>query len=76
MSVFVPGRDSGELSRAGAWRADCSCPDWMKPELEKIHVIFLTEAEEQLASLEQDLLSLEASPGRRACEPSSARCTR
>lgn len=35
----------------------------MKPELEKIHAIFLTEAEEQLASLEQDLLSLEASPG-------------
>jgi two-component system chemotaxis sensor kinase CheA len=34
----------------------------MKPELEKIHALFLTEAEEQLASLEQDLLSLESSP--------------
>jgi two-component system chemotaxis sensor kinase CheA len=35
----------------------------MKSELEKIHVLFLTEAEEQLASLEQDLLALETSPG-------------
>ncbi|WP_257450926.1 chemotaxis protein CheA [Archangium lipolyticum] len=35
----------------------------MKPELEKVHAVFLTETEEQLTSLEQDLLALEASPG-------------
>ncbi len=35
----------------------------MKPELEKILAVFLTETEEQLVSLEQDLLALEASPG-------------
>ncbi|PTL83123.1 chemotaxis protein CheA [Vitiosangium sp. GDMCC 1.1324] len=35
----------------------------MKPELEKVHAVFLTETEEQLVSLEQDLLALEASPG-------------
>jgi two-component system chemotaxis sensor kinase CheA len=35
----------------------------MKPELEKVHAVFLTETEEQLVTLEQDLLALEASPG-------------
>ncbi|KFA87402.1 chemotaxis protein CheA [Archangium violaceum] len=35
----------------------------MNPELEKVHAVFLTETEEQLVSLEQELLALEASPG-------------
>lgn len=35
----------------------------MNPELEKVHAVFLTETEEQLVSLEQELLELEASPG-------------
>jgi two-component system chemotaxis sensor kinase CheA len=35
----------------------------MKPELEKVHAVFLTETEEQLVTLEQDLLALEAAPG-------------
>jgi two-component system chemotaxis sensor kinase CheA len=34
----------------------------MTPELEKVHAVFLTETEEQLVSLEQELLALEASP--------------
>ncbi|HYO56152.1 chemotaxis protein CheA [Archangium sp.] len=38
----------------------------MKPELEKVHAVFLTETEEQLVSLEQELLALEASPGQEA----------
>ncbi|HYO72806.1 MAG TPA: chemotaxis protein CheA [Archangium sp.] len=40
----------------------------MKPELEKVHAVFLTETEEQLVSLEQELLALEAS-----ASPSSLR---
>jgi two-component system chemotaxis sensor kinase CheA len=35
----------------------------MKPELEKVYAVFLTETEEQLTSLEQELLALEAAPG-------------
>jgi two-component system chemotaxis sensor kinase CheA len=35
----------------------------MKPELEKVYAVFLTETDEQLVSLEQDLLALESSPG-------------
>jgi len=35
----------------------------MNPELEKVHAVFLTETEEQLVSLEQELLALEACPG-------------
>src|SRR6218665_3763738 len=35
----------------------------MTPELEKVHAVFLAEAEEQLATLEQDLLALERSFG-------------
>ncbi|HEX8823912.1 MAG TPA: chemotaxis protein CheA [Archangium sp.] len=35
----------------------------MKPELEKVYAVFLTETEEQLVSLEQELLALEVSPG-------------
>jgi two-component system chemotaxis sensor kinase CheA len=35
----------------------------MNPELEKVHAVFLTETEEQLVTLEQDLLALETSPG-------------
>jgi two-component system chemotaxis sensor kinase CheA len=35
----------------------------MKPELEKVHAVFLTETDEQLVTLEHDLLALEASPG-------------
>ncbi len=35
----------------------------MKSELEKVLAVFLTEAEEQLVTLEQDLLALEACPG-------------
>ncbi|MCY1082446.1 chemotaxis protein CheA [Archangium lansingense] len=35
----------------------------MKPELEKVHAVFLTETEEQLVSLEQELLALESCPG-------------
>jgi two-component system chemotaxis sensor kinase CheA len=33
----------------------------MKPELEKVHAVFLTETEEQLVCLEQELLALEGS---------------
>ncbi|HZI05569.1 MAG TPA: Hpt domain-containing protein, partial [Archangium sp.] len=40
----------------------------MKPELEKVHAVFLTETEEQLVCLEQELLTLEAAPS-----PSSLR---
>ncbi|QRK10186.1 chemotaxis protein CheA [Archangium violaceum] len=35
----------------------------MKPELEKVHAVFLTETEEQLVTLERDLLTLESCPG-------------
>ncbi|WNG24241.1 chemotaxis protein CheA [Cystobacter fuscus] len=35
----------------------------MTPELEKIHTLFLAEAEEQLATLEQGLLALERASG-------------
>jgi two-component system chemotaxis sensor kinase CheA len=35
----------------------------MTPELEKIHALFLAEAEEQLATLEQGLLALERTSG-------------
>src|SRR5687768_5858848 len=35
----------------------------MKPELEKVYAVFLTETDEQLVTLEQDLLGLESAPG-------------
>ncbi|MDC0713638.1 chemotaxis protein CheA [Stigmatella sp. ncwal1] len=35
----------------------------MTPELEKVHAVFLAEAEEQLATLEQELLALERAFG-------------
>jgi two-component system chemotaxis sensor kinase CheA len=35
----------------------------MKLELEKVYAVFLTETDEQLVSLEQDLLALESVPG-------------
>ena len=63
MLVTAMCRDSGELSRDEHWRGTCSTREQMKPELEKVHAVFLTETEEQLVNLEQELLALEASPG-------------
>ncbi|OJH34472.1 chemotaxis protein CheA [Cystobacter ferrugineus] len=45
----------------------------MTPELEKIHALFLAEAEEQLATLEQGLLALERTSGPQSL--SSLLCT-